>query len=337
MSPTAPTSSTPTELPVVTRRRLRDLFSQQEIAQLTARSDWRGAWAVVFTWIGIAAAFALLALWPHPVTFIVAVIVLGGRQLALAILSHEAAHRTLFKTSALNDFVGDWFCARLIWNDVPRYREHHFRHHTHTGTERDPDMSLVTPLPTTRRSMAKKFFRDLSGQTGVRRMVAQVLMDIGVFKYTVAANVERRPREGRSIADYAREGIRNMSGFVFTNLLLASALAAAGQLWLYSAWAVAYLTTFSLFIRIRSIAEHACTERSSDMFRNTRTTRAGWLARMTVAPMNVNHHIEHHLMASVPFYQLPRLHALLRERGAVHQPPSYRDVLKLASTPNMAR
>lgn len=134
--------------------------------------------------------------------------------------------------------------------------------------------------------------RDLSGQTGLRRMAALFLMDIGVFKYTVAAEVERRPRAGRTFLDYAFEGARNMSGFVISQLLLAAVLAAFGQAWMYSAWALAYLTTFSLYIRIRSMAEHACTETSADPLRNTRTTRAGWLARMTMAPLHVNFHRE---------------------------------------------
>jgi hypothetical protein len=35
-----------------------------------------------------------------------------------------------------------------------------------------------------------------------------------------------------------------------------------------------------------------------------------------------------HLMASVPYFRLPKLHALLRPRGTVTQPPTYLQVLK---------
>jgi fatty acid desaturase len=42
-------------------------------------------------------------------------------------------------------------------------------------------------------------------------------------------------------------------------------------------------------------------------------------------------HIEHHLMASVPYFRLPQMHQLLRERGLVPAPPSYWTVLKLVS------
>ncbi len=79
------------------------------------------------------------------------------------------------------------------------------------------------------------------------------------------------------------------------------------------------------------MAEHACTERSPDMLRNTRTTRAGPLARATVAPLRVNYHIEHHLMPAVPYFRLPTMHRMLRARGLVGTPPGYLDVLNIVS------
>jgi fatty acid desaturase len=36
-------------------------------------------------------------------------------------------------------------------------------------------------------------------------------------------------------------------------------------------------------------------------------------------------------MAAVPFWNLPRMHRMLRERGAVPPPPSYADVLALVT------
>lgn len=310
---------------------IRTILSKDEIRRLTRRSNAAGAWAVGSTWAIIAGTFAALAAWPHPVTFVVAVVILGGRQLALAILMHEAAHRTLFATTFLDDVVADWLCARPIWNDVARYKQHHLRHHAHTGTSEDPDLGLVTPFPTTRRSLVRKFARDLLGPTALKRIVGQVLIACEVLEYTVSTDTKRIPRNGRSAADYVRAGLRNSYGFALTNLALAGALAATGHLWVYSAWVVANLTTFNLFMRVRSLAEHACTELSPDPFRNTRTTRAGFLERLTVAPIRVNYHLEHHLLVAVPYFRLPELYRLLRERGAVREAPGYGAVLALVS------
>jgi fatty acid desaturase len=317
---------------MTTRTKITDYLSRDELKAFSERSDARGFFAIASTWAIIAASFALLARFPNPFVFVLVVIVLGGRQLALAILTHEAAHRSLFATRALNDVLTDWLCARPIWNDVARYREHHIRHHAHTNTERDPDASLSHPFPTTRVSLARKLLRDLAFVSGLRRILGLVLMDIGVLEYTVAADVKSRPRNGRTWVDYAREGIRNMSGMIVTNVALFLVLFALGVGWVYVAWVVAYLTTFSLFVRIRSLAEHACTEQTEDIFMNTRTTRAGFLARMTVAPVHVNYHIEHHALVSVPYYRLPALHATLRERGATSEPPTYVDVLRIVTS-----
>ncbi|MEX3013195.1 fatty acid desaturase [Acinetobacter baumannii] len=68
-------------------------------------------------------------------------------QLCLAILMHDASHKSLFKNKKINDFVGDWLCARPIWNDLQKYRVHHVRHHAKTSTPDDPDLSLVAGFP----------------------------------------------------------------------------------------------------------------------------------------------------------------------------------------------
>ena len=50
---------------------------------------------------------ALFAWWPNPFTFVLAVMVIGTRQLGLAILMHDAAHGLLFANRRLNEWVGD--------------------------------------------------------------------------------------------------------------------------------------------------------------------------------------------------------------------------------------
>lgn len=120
------------------------------------------------------------------------------------------------------------------------------------------------------------------------------------------------------------------------NVSLFLVLDALSYGWLYMFWIIAHVTFFMLFARIRSMAEHAALERVADMFKNTRTTKAGLLARLTVAPLNVNFHQEHHIIASCAFVHLPRAHKLLREKGIVGAPPTYFDVLKIMSSANVA-
>ena len=138
-------------------RRVTDYLDAAEIRELTRASDLHGFIALITSWSMIAASFALVALHPSVLTVIVALIVLGGRQLALAILMHEAAHRSLFRTRRLNLVLGEWLCAAPTWGDLERYRKHHLRHHAHTNTDADPDLGLIAPFPITRASLARKF------------------------------------------------------------------------------------------------------------------------------------------------------------------------------------
>lgn len=317
-------------------RKITDILARDEVKQLTARSDLMGAWAVASTWAIIAAAFALLA-WgarQRPAlaipAFVVGLAVIGGRQLCLGILMHDASHGSLFKSKWLNRVLADWTCARPLWNDLAKYRVHHFEHHRQTGSDDDTDLSLVRPFPCSRASLARKLVRDLVGLTGLKLLAGRLLMDLGYVKWTIANDVVKLP----PIAPAARLKllIGNATPTVVVNALLFAALYAAGHPWLYVAWVAAYVAPFSLFVRIRSMAEHACMEMTTDLFRNTRSTRAGWLARATVAPLRVNFHLEHHALTAVPYYRLARMHQLLRERGAVPPPPSYLAVLRLVSS-----
>lgn len=311
--------------------KISEIFSSQEIEQLTRRSNVAGLFALLRTWGLSGLYFAALIYWPHPLMWLIVVTLLGGQQLSCAICTHEAAHYSLFRQRWINQYLVDWLCARPVWLDVKRYRAHHVKHHAHTGTPQDPDTTLVDMYPTSAASMRRKMLRDVLGVTGLKRMLGLFLMDIGAMQYTVAGDVHWQAETQRSLRMYLINGLRNLGPMLLSNLALFALLWWVGAAWAYAAWVLAYVTSFSLFLRIRSIAEHACMPGGANMFDNTRTTRAGWLARLCVAPLHVNYHREHHLMASVPYYRLPRLHRMLRERGYSCAPPSYWDVVKTAS------
>lgn len=321
------------------RTRIGDLLSRDEIRALTQRSNRWGAWAVGSTWAVLGLTFAALAWarahlpgWAFALALLAGLAIVAGRQLCLGILQHDAAHSSLFRSKWCNDVLVDWLCARPIWNELHKYRPYHLTHHARTATEDDPDLCLVAAFPTTRRSLARKFARDLLGVSGLKFLVGRALMDAGVLSWSLTGDTRRLPQDGRAWWDYPRTFLRNAGGMLIANGVLAALFCAFGQGWLYGVWVLAYVTPFPLFIRIRSLAEHACLEPGADVLKNTRSTRAGWIARACVAPIRVNYHIEHHLMASVPYFRLPLLHRLLRDRGLVGAPPSYLAVLRQVSS-----
>lgn len=323
---------------VNTQVRVSEIFSREEIQQLTESSDLHGAWAVGSTWAVIAATFTgLITLWDYLPTWgkliacMLAIAIIAGRQLCLAILMHDASHRSLFKSKALNTFVGEWLCARPIWNDLEKYRQHHLKHHAKTSLEEDPDISLVAGLPTTKKSMLRKAFRDLSGITGLKFYVGRTLQDMEILKWTVSNDKTVLDRTGKTWQDHALSLAKNSAGMIATNVAIYSVFKAFGKQKFFWLWPLAYTTPFPLFIRIRAMAEHAGMQTSNTALTNTRTTHAGWIARSFVAPIHVNYHMEHHLMATVPYYKLPKMHQALREKGLIPEAPSYMDVISQLS------
>jgi fatty acid desaturase len=276
----------------------RYLVTRDEIDRWLAMQDWRSAASVGLDWGLVFASMALVALWPNPLTIVAALLVIGARQLGLAVLMHEASHRSLFSNKRVNDWVGNWLCGYPVWSDLTPYRAYHLQHHARTGTAQDPDLGLVTPFPITRASLRRKVWRDLSGQTGVKFAKAAFQRTFGRWHEDPVAR-------------------RAAKGVAITNAVLLGILALAGAPELYLLWAGAWLTTNTLVTRIRSIAEHALTPEAAEPRGLTRTTIPRWWERLLVAPNCVNYHMEHHLLITVPHYNLRSMHRRLAELGVI--------------------
>ena len=286
-------------------------FTTDEIRELRAIREHR-AWLTIIVNYGlIAASMALVAYAPNALTVVLALCIIGTRQLGLAVVMHESAHYTLFKNRRLNDFVGNWLAGYPIYLSADMYRAHHLEHHTKTWTEEDPDLGLANGFPVSKASMARKVMRDLLGITGLKQLIGTTYLVVKVVRGeqvdagTLPLRLEREP------------ALRMVVGTVVTNVVLVAVLWSLGQPMLYLLWLGAWLTTNKLVARIRSIAEHAVVPDPADPLGQTRTVRAGWLERLFIAPNRVQYHLEHHLLMTVPHYNLPKFHEMLRDRGVL--------------------
>ncbi len=285
----------------------RTFLSAEDIRPLARRSDAVGVLLVAHCYGVIALAIGVFAVWPSVLTWLVAVMLIGSRQLGLAILMHDAAHNALFANKRANELVGQWLCARPILADLPSYRRYHLTHHRHTQTENDPDLALAAKFPTTRASLVRKFLRDITGQTGLKQLAAQLRMSFQLAW-------DRDAIEGVELAQAFKTS--DLRPAFAVNVILFAVLWAMGAWWWWIAfWLVPLLTWFQLVVRLRNIAEHGGTEISGDPLRNVRTTRAGFLARLLIAPYWVNYHLEHHLVMHVPCWRLPQVHRLMLAKG----------------------
>lgn len=298
-----------------------DYISSEQIASLRGKSDVIGALLVLHAWALVFGAMALFAWWPNPLTFIVAVMVIGARQLGVAILMHDAAHGLLFEDRRLNDWAGTWLCGAPVGASLALYRPYHLTHHRHTQQAEDPDLGLSAPFPITRKSLWRKVLRDMTGQTAYQRRREQILRAMGPRDL---------PLGTRLINLLSRE-----RGFFITNAVLLAGLGALGYWWLYPAlWLLPLATWYQLVSRLRNIAEHAVVSDNDDPLRNTRTTSANWLERLLIAPYWVNYHLEHHLFLFVPCWRLPAAHRALLGGGfgpKMELRRGYLEVLKRAT------
>lgn len=310
---------------VASRIKPQELFSPEEWAPLSARSRWKGIALVAHAWAVIVAAGAVFVIWPNPLTYILAVMLIGARQLGLAILMHEAAHGGLHPNLKVNDWIGQWLCAAPTGANLNSYRPYHLTHHKYAQQAEDPDLVLSAPFPTTRASLRRKIVRDLTGQTFFKQRFGPLL---GKLK---GANGDGQPKG----AVFAGEAARQRP-FLLWNLGLLVMLSATGLWWAWLAlWIVPMATWFPLVTRLRNIAEHALVAKDEpDPFRHARTTRANWIERALIAPYYVNFHAEHHLFMHMPCWNLPKAHRLLEAKGltgGMLTAPGYLSVLKAAS------
>ncbi len=299
---------------------LKDILSAQELKALQARSNWRGAWLVLVNYAITFALFALMALWPNPLTIVLALILFGGRQLGFGVLVHECGHGTLFESRSLNDFVGTWIAAPPVFNNMHAYARGHLNHHRLAGTREDPDLPNYQAYPISRQALWRKIRRDLSGQTGWQQTK-------GIYRALL--KLHRLPAESRAALG---------KGFV-AQLLILAACAAAGAAWMYLVWWGAFLTTHRLVLRVRQVAEHGAVPGlyDPDARLNTRTMVPNWLNRLVWAPLHVCYHLEHHANAAIPAYNLRAMHRLLRARGAYDGMDflsSYPALLRQVTVPN---
>ena len=294
-----------------------DVLSAQEREQLLERSDFRAWLHVLSSWMLIFAILLLVGYFPSVITLLFAWIVLPGRQLSLAVLMHEAGHGSLFKTKGLNLWVGQWLCALPTLGDLASYARGHTAHHRLAGTDEDPDLPNYRAYPIKKSSLYRKWMRDLTGQTGFKLLAALA---------TGAGSQMSRETVGSS---------NLLTKQIFVHLVFASILIALGVGWTWFVWMGTFLTSYMWVVRLRQVGEHAVVPDlyDPDVRMNTRTVDAPLWQRFLLAPNNVNFHMEHHFMAGVPCYNLPKLRTLLKSKGLMDGVPEvkgYGQVLKLA-------
>lgn len=319
------------------KQKASDYLSSEQIRELKKASDLKAYAMFAFNWFLIAFAFFIAGNWPNIVTIVLALFILGGRQLGLGILLHECSHRSFFSTQRQNDIVGHWLAGIPVLVPIDFYRPYHFTHHTKTGTTEDPDVGNIAQYPVTKDSFKRKLIRDFLGLSGLKATFAllfYVLPGRAGNAVSLGLNSDKVGKDAGW-----KMGVRNYLHVLLFHTTLFSLFIMSGHASLYGLWWVAYIFTHPFIIRIRQIAEHGAMPAlaSDDVRETTRTTIAKWWERLLFAPNYVNYHCEHHLLPTVPSYHLASMHQILKsqnfytDHSAALVEKGYPEIIRLAS------
>jgi fatty acid desaturase len=260
-------------------------------------ADARNVLSVVGLWV---AALAIIEVGvrlanPYPYVAVACFIAMGPIHARFAILMHEAAHKLLFTSKKLNDFVGAWFLAYPAMVPISLYRRSHFAHHKEEFGPDEPDIAFYSGYPGRPRDLTRRLVRDAVGISGWKN-----------FKVLLGAT---RTAQGRKVA---------VPILTVQVVLFAALWAMTGAWWAYPAfWWLSWMTQWRVLNRLRAIAEHGGMEAGKDRRVTTHNVRQHWLARLWFVPYNTGWHLAHHVDMGVPWRHLPAFHEELRRAGYV--------------------
>jgi fatty acid desaturase len=290
----------------------RRALAPELVRELTRRSGWRATGAVLADIAVLALAIAVaLAYWPNPLVLLPAIVIIGTRQHALFVIAHDAAHYLLYERRSLNDLVGR-ACAAVQGLSMCTYRVIHRLHHNNLYGPLDPDTALHGGYPRGRMYLVRKLLKDL---TGVTAWKTYAYFLGGAPALNTATNVAVRPLDDTS-PKLRTEARRDRDMVIALHVAALIGFAASGYLLQYLVlWVLPLVTVVQAILRLRAISEHGATTDLSSPLTAARTNLGPAWLRWLIFPHQVNYHVEHHLYASVPHYNLPRLHAEMTRRG----------------------
>lgn len=295
-------------------------LSPTVIRKLSVLNPWVSGSHILLEYIYIFAAIILVSIYWHPALYVVAVMWIGARQHALAILLHEGSHYRIFKRKKVNDFVGEAFFAFPLFVTMRGYRLSHMAHHRNMNTEFDPDwVSKETPEWEFPKTRAALFL-----------ILAKLALGLNIVWMLKLIFTGGRPStESAKTKITTHKFVAARIGYYVALISMLTYFGWWMEFLLF--WIVPMFTWLQVILRIRSIAEHFGLD-YDHTFTNARTTYPSTFDRMFIASKNVWYHLDHHLYPSVPFYNLPELHDELNKlpsfKEKAHITKSYLGVLK---------
>ncbi|QEN08360.1 hypothetical protein EXM22_10305 [Oceanispirochaeta crateris] len=289
-------------------------LSKEDLKLVSKRSNWKGLVQTLGHLLFLM-LFAVLAYWSTlnlKLFYNIIFFLIYGIFYSFILNGfHEMSHNTVFQSKGLSRFFYRLF-GFLSWNNHVFFSESHRVHHHYT-LQRSYDMEVILPVMVT----AKEFFlRGFINPIGfVETVYGTILLSLGIVKgkmYTGLgfASAEWKellfPKENMVV----RKQLINWARFTLIGHIFIICLSLA-----FGLWQIPLLITLapfygSGFLYLLNPTQHIGKKDNVDDYRlNSRTILLNPFLRFLY--WNMNYHIEHHMYAAVPFYNLGKLHRLI--------------------------
>ncbi|MEM1229372.1 MAG: fatty acid desaturase family protein [Pseudomonadota bacterium] len=243
----------------------------------------------------------------------IAWVIIAARQHALLVLMHEATHSLAHPLRWVNEFWGEVLLGAPMLVSMRKYRQDHLAHHRHANSDLDPDW--VRKLGSAEEAAYWQF--PVAGN-GFSFLLRSWVRSIGylIRSFTHLTGVTRHQGEPGTVQTRSRleQRIGQARGLFYGAMVLTLSLV-GGWGFFIALWLAPILLVLPIIMRLRSIAEHFALP-CDTVLNSTRSILCGPVERFLFAPHHINYHLEHHLIASVSFAELPALHAALMQQPA---------------------
>jgi len=266
-------------------------LSREQRQAIRALHDISPAWNLVVVLYPVLWALAAYLMWTFPVwpMRLAGYAVIGISIHAMAVLVHEGSHNSIFRSRFVDRWVG-FLLGVPVLVSYSAYRTLHGFHHRYTRDADDPDEFLN--VTKNRTALEVLFYSWLIFGTPIYLVhVAKTALERG-----------KRLERIDIIVEYL------LLAVICTGVALLC-IRLDGWPVLLHCWALPMLVAM-VFGNVRSWAEHQMTQPGNPLTQ-TRTVTSN--AVVSFLMCNLNYHLEHHLFPGIPWYNLPKLHAMLQD------------------------
>ncbi len=299
---------------------------KETLRKLTQKSNlhgWLQAGSFLLIFI-VTTCLAFYFFWKRlwvPMVIVCYVHSLFQQMIGMSAAVHELSHGTPFKNKAANEFFYHVFCF-LTWNNPVHFRASHMLHHQYT-VYRGLDKEVVKePVKATMNwpSYIGWFTFDYAwfwtlARTNVLHALGRADADFFSWDPLFPPDDPRR----RAMCRWA---LFAMLAYLALTVVFA----------VFKLWVLIYLIVFGSFFataigRLTGAIQHqGLAESTPDWRLVAHTVKVNPVLRFLY--WNMNFHIDHHMYAAVPFYNLPKFHTVL-EKDMPESPPSFLAGLRL--------